>query len=132
MLQVEECPSSYVSKGWRHVCLFDQQRTISKKKRMKTLSELESFCRNTLGPFCIPTDSRYTRSTVCIKPLCAVCVTNTICVSYSEEERTSSSNKCSSHITNTSSVMSRSVSIHFALPDLSYDMEPTVNRRNCG
>ena len=35
-------------------------------------------------------------------------------------------------ITNTSSVMSCSASTHFALPDLSYVMEPTVNRRNYG
>jgi hypothetical protein len=80
---------------------------------MTALSGVESFRRNPPGPPCKPTDSRYSRSAVCIKPLCA------ICVSYSEEKRHSSTNKCSSQITNTSSVMCCCVSIHFALTDLS-------------
>lgn len=116
-----------VSNYWRHLSVSSTNSwIISKKKRMKTLSGLESFCCNTLGPLCKPMDSGYSSSTVCIKPLCAVCVTNIMCVTYSEEKRPLSFNKCSSQITNTSSVMSHSASIHFALPDLSYVMEPTV------
>jgi len=104
---------SPVSKYWQHLFVSSNNSCIiSKKKRMKTPSGVESFCPNTLGPLRKPMDSRHSRSTVCIKPLCAVCVR------YSEEKRPSSSNKCSSQITNTSSVISRSVSVHFALPDL--------------
>jgi hypothetical protein len=111
--------SRYMSKYWRHLFASSTNSCIikKKKKRMTTLSGVESFRRNPPGPPCKPTDSRYSRSAVCIKPQCAICVSNIICVSYSEKKRHSSSNKCSSQITNTSSVMCRCVNIHFALPD---------------